>query len=70
MDPTCSTLETHGPPPVQRPQDLPTRRRTLGTCIHCHMPVQLDDAFVRLQRRAWHLDCALVSATPSTRRID
>lgn len=36
-------------------------RRTLGRCAHCHQPVALSDDYVRLYRRAWHLDCALAA---------
>lgn len=44
------------------------RRRTLGMCAHCHRPVDFADEYVRLYRRAWHLDCALVSEGRSTTR--
>ncbi|MBA3328591.1 MAG: hypothetical protein H0T43_09860 [Solirubrobacterales bacterium] len=40
------------------------RTRTLGVCAHCHEPVAFDDQYVRLHRRAWHLQCALDVAEP------
>lgn len=45
-----------GPPRAQ-----PTRRRTLGLCAHCQQPVDVTDEYIRLYRRAWHLECALAS---------
>jgi N-acetyl-anhydromuramyl-L-alanine amidase AmpD len=43
------------------------RRRTLGVCAHCRKPVDAEEQYVRLYRRAWHLDCALVSESRGTR---
>lgn len=37
----------------------PKRRRTLGRCAHCGTPVEMGEEYVRLHRRAWHLECAL-----------
>lgn len=51
---------------VPDPGSKPARRRTVGVCAHCREPVAHDDAYVRLYRRAWHLDCALDSHAPSS----
>lgn len=61
MDPNRLPLEPHAEsPPPEPPRDLRTvRRRTLGTCAHCDRPVHPDEEYVRLHRRAWHLECAL-----------
>jgi hypothetical protein len=48
-----------GPVPQTRP-----RRRTLGLCAHCRQPVDVGDDYVRLYRRAWHLECALAAREP------
>jgi hypothetical protein len=44
------------------------RKRTLGLCAHCREPVEFGDEYVRLYRRAWHLQCALDVADPVTAR--
>ena len=44
------------------------RKRTLGLCAHCRQPVDFGDEYVRLYRRAWHLECALDVAEPVTAR--
>lgn len=63
-----STATPGGPrtvsPPV--PAARKQRRRTLGSCAHCGEPVDMRDEYVRLYRRAWHLDCALASGEPVT----
>lgn len=53
-----SPLRTQTAPPAARPAG---RRRSLGLCAHCGEPVAHDEAYVRLHRRAWHLECALES---------
>jgi hypothetical protein len=53
--------------PAINPRPVPAsrrRRRTLGLCAHCHEPVDVGDEYVRLYRRAWHLDCALAAREP------
>lgn len=53
-----SLADSAGAAPIA--ETLPRlRRRTLGPCAHCGEPVAHDEAYVRLYRRAWHLDCAL-----------
>lgn len=56
------TGEAH-PAPSAPPATVP-RRRTLGPCAHCHEPVSQSEPYVRLYRRAWHLECALDSDDP------
>lgn len=34
-------------------------RRLLGLCAHCGQPVSHDERYIRLYRRAWHVECAL-----------
>ena len=48
--------------------DVKRRRRTLGRCAHCGTPVDVRDEYVRLYRRAWHLDCALAAEPIAARR--
>lgn len=37
----------------------PRKHRTLGPCACCGRPVAYDAEHVRLDRRVWHLMCAL-----------
>lgn len=61
-------------PRIVRPTagDAPVaaRRRTLGVCAHCRKAVDITDDYVRLYRRAWHLDCALIAEGRSSRSFD
>jgi hypothetical protein len=66
LDPLPTPTSTYDdriirPAQAPTPARRPARRRTLGTCAHCHKPVAHDEEYVRLYRRAWHLDCALAS---------
>lgn len=52
------------------PEAPASRRRTLGTCAHCKQPVDMAQDYIRLYRRAWHLDCALASEPQPQRSFD
>lgn len=49
----------------RRGQQASRPRRTLGLCAHCGQPVEFGEEYVRLHRRAWHLNCALAAERPS-----
>lgn len=62
-EPAMSATPSGGPVALRSARapesPAPARARTLGPCAQCGDPVSHADQFVRLYRRAWHLECAL-----------
>jgi hypothetical protein len=62
-------LSRTGPPDPSRSDSrfhrdergAPPGGRTLGRCAACNEPVTFAQEWIRLYRRAWHVQCALAT---------